>query len=183
MGEDHHHHHHNHHHHHHHHQPITRLWKLISTCLSEHGRRSLVHKLSFSPLTPTGNFTLHLSDPKEYRIAVNLITMAHTMSMEWARRCIQLREKALAETLVVVSEEKRQQHTERERRSTRDKRGRSIGGRGRRRKRRGNEPWSRAATPPFHLPRIHLILPPTQPPPTPPIPDPTNTIRYTNSAP
>jgi hypothetical protein len=97
------------------------LWKLLKHELSEHGRRTLIHALSFSPLTPTGSYTLHLGDPKEHRIAVNLIALAHTMSMEWARRCIQLRETALAETLVQISEETRIRTHEIERRANRDK--------------------------------------------------------------
>ena len=100
--------HHQHHHHHHHshtnsaqndssifdvlahqHQaqhPPTRLWHLLSTCLSEHGRQQLVKRLGFSPLTPTGTYHLHLGDPQERQMVVHLIAMARTMSMEWARR-------------------------------------------------------------------------------------------------
>jgi len=75
--------------------------------LSSHARRTLIKELGFSPLTPTGTYTLHLADPKERQRCVNLISIATVMSMEWTRRSMQTRSEALSKTLVELSEEER----------------------------------------------------------------------------
>ena len=114
-----------HHHHHHHHEhanhPKTRLWQLLSTCLSPHARHSLISNLGFSPITPTGSYVIHLSDKKERQKCVNLIGLATTMNMEWSRRSIHQRNVAMAESLLYLSEESRVLKNETEARASKEK--------------------------------------------------------------